>query len=130
MSFTRNLFNSTFKTNPFLDRAIMTGITRISKESIFSDWNNLEVVTTSSNKYSESFGFTQEEVSDALAEFEIAEMESGCLWPPVSLYPQMILARIQHKYHLWDIANMRKPARHISEHIHAVCLRHLYFFYS
>ena len=77
VSFTRNLFNSTFKTNPFLDRAIMTGITRISKESIFSDLNNLEVVTTTSDKYSGAFGFTQEEVSDALAEFGISEMEPG-----------------------------------------------------
>ena len=46
VSFMRNLFNSTFKTNPYLDRAIMTGITRVSKESIFSDLNNLDVVTT------------------------------------------------------------------------------------
>ena len=48
VSFTRSLFNSTFKTNPYLERAIMTGITRVSKESIFSDLNNLEVVTTTS----------------------------------------------------------------------------------
>lgn len=39
--FTRSLFNSTFKTNPYMERAIMTGITRVSKESIFSDLNNL-----------------------------------------------------------------------------------------
>ena len=57
--FTRSLFNSTFKTNPWLDRAIMTGITRVSKESIFSDLNNLEVVSTTSNKYATSFGFTE-----------------------------------------------------------------------
>ena len=75
VSFMRNLFNSTFKTNPFLDKAIMTGITRVSKESIFSDLNNLEVVTTTSEKYSDVFGFSQEEVSDALAEFGVADME-------------------------------------------------------
>ena len=51
VSFTRNLFNSTFMTNPYLERGIMTGITRVSKESIFSDLNNLEVVTTTSKKY-------------------------------------------------------------------------------
>lgn len=38
--FMRNLFNSTFKTNPYLEKGIMTGITRVSKESIFSDLNN------------------------------------------------------------------------------------------
>ena len=75
VSFMRNLFNATFKTNPFLYKAIMTGITRVSKESIFSDLNNLEVVTTTSEKYSDVFGFTQEEVSGALAEFGIAGME-------------------------------------------------------
>ena len=75
VSFMRNLFNATFKTNPFLYKAIMTGITRVSKESIFSDLNNLEVVTTTSEKYSDVFGFTQEEVSGALAEFGIADME-------------------------------------------------------
>ena len=62
MAFTRSLFNSTFKTNPWLERGIMTGVTRVSKESIFSDLNNPEVVTTTSDKYATSFGFTEEEV--------------------------------------------------------------------
>ena len=61
VSFMRSLFNSTFKTNPYLERGLMTGITRVSKESIFSDLNHLEVVTTSSDKYATSFGFTEEE---------------------------------------------------------------------
>ena len=50
-AFIRSLFNATFKTNLYMERAIMTGITRVSKESIFSDLNNLEVVTTTSDKY-------------------------------------------------------------------------------
>ena len=73
VSFTRSMFNSTFKTNPYLERAIMTGITRVStpeaslgKESIFSDLNNLEVVTTTSAKYADCFGFTEEEVFASL----------------------------------------------------------------
>ncbi len=69
VAFTRSLFNSTFKTNPYLERGIMTGITRVSKESIFSDLNNLEVVTTTSKKYADSFGFTEEEVFAALEEY-------------------------------------------------------------
>lgn len=56
-SFIRSLFNATFKTNSYLERAIMTGITRVSKESIFSDLNNLRVVTTTSDIYAECFGF-------------------------------------------------------------------------
>ena len=68
VEFIRGLFNSTFKTNPSLDRAIMTGITRVSKESIFSDLNNLEVVTATSEKYEDCFGFCEEEVWEALKE--------------------------------------------------------------
>ena len=74
-AFTRNLFNSTFKTNPYMERAIMTGITRVSKESIFSDLNNLEVVSTSSEKYETSVGFTQQEVTDSLWEYGLSERE-------------------------------------------------------
>ncbi len=73
VSFTRSLFNSTFKTNPYLERAIMTGITRVSRESIFSDLNNLEEVTTTSEKYADIFGFTEKEVFTALDEFEISD---------------------------------------------------------
>ncbi len=70
--FTRNLFNSTFKTNPYLERAVMTGITRVSKESIFSDLNNLEVITTTSDKYADCFGFTEGEVFAVLDEFDLS----------------------------------------------------------
>ena len=73
VSFTRNFFNSTFKTNPYLERAIMTGITRVSKESIFSDLNNLDIVTTMSQKYETSFGFTEEEVFNALDEYNLSD---------------------------------------------------------
>ena len=60
--FTRSLFNSAFKTNPALERGLMTGITRVSKESIFSDLNNLNVITSTSQEYETSFEFTEEEV--------------------------------------------------------------------
>ena len=51
----------------------MTGITRVSKESIFSDLNNLKVVTTASNEYATSFGFTEEEVFTALEEYGLGQ---------------------------------------------------------
>ena len=73
VAFTRSLFNSTFKTNPYLERAVMTGITRVSKESIFSDLNNLEVVTTTSDKYATAFGFTEEEMFAALDECGLSD---------------------------------------------------------
>lgn len=65
-AFFGSLFNSTFKTNPYLYRGLITGVTRISKESIFSGLNNLDVVTTTSDEYATAFGFTQEEVFAAL----------------------------------------------------------------
>ena len=71
--FIRGLFNSTFKTNPYLERAVMTGITRISKESIFSDLNHLMVVTSTSEMYTDCFGFTEKEVSAALREYGMQE---------------------------------------------------------
>ncbi len=72
-AFTRSLFNSTFKGNRYLERAIMTGITRVSRESVFSDLNNLKVVTTTSPLYGASFGFTEEEVFRSLEEYGLAD---------------------------------------------------------
>ncbi len=64
--FFSSFFNSTFKTNPYLYKGLITGITRISKESVFSGLNNLDVITTTSDEYATSFGFTEEEVFVAL----------------------------------------------------------------
>ena len=71
-AYIRSLFNATFKTNPYMERAIMTGITRVSKESIFSDLNNLNVITTTSSSYATSFGFTENEVFDAMEEYGLS----------------------------------------------------------
>lgn len=101
VAFMRNLFNSTFKTNPYLDRALMTGITRVSKESIFSDLNNLAVVTTTSNKYADMFGFTQEEVSDALHEFNLSDMEESVK----NWYDGFTFGHKTDIYNPWSIIN-------------------------
>ena len=66
VSFFSSFFNATFKTNPYLERGMITGITRIAKESIFTGMNNLKVVTTTSDRYATAFGFTEKEVFDAL----------------------------------------------------------------
>lgn len=101
VSFIRNLFNSTFKTNPFLEKALMTGITRVSKESIFSDLNNLEVVTTTSEKYSGSFGFTQDEVWDALRGYGLyEERERVKAW-----YDGFTFGKQRDIYNPWSIIN-------------------------
>ena len=101
VAFTRSMFNSTFKTNPYLARGIMTGITRVSKESIFSDLNNLEVVTTTSNKYATAFGFTEEEVFAGLDECGLSsEKEKVKEW-----YDGFIFGKHADIYNPWSILN-------------------------
>ena len=101
VAFTRNLFNSTFKTNPYIGRAIMTGITRVSKESVFSDLNNLKVVTTTSNEYATSFGFTEEEVFAALDDRGMSEeKENVKKW-----YDGFVFGEHKDIYNPWSILN-------------------------
>ena len=101
VAFTRSLFNSTFKTNPYLERAIMTGITRVSKESIFSDLNNLKVITVTSDEYSKCFGFTEDEVFAALDEQGLSsEKEKVKLW-----YDGFTFGESIDIYNPWSIIN-------------------------
>ena len=103
-SFIRSLFNSTFKTNPYLERAIMTGITRVSKESIFSDLNNLNVVTTTSEQYATCFGFTETEVFQALDDFGLSpEQQMIKQW-----YDGFIFGSQKDIYNPWSITNFLK----------------------
>ena len=104
VAFTRSLFNLTFKTNPYLERGIMTGITRVSKESIFSDLNNLVVITTTSNQYNTAFGFTEEEVFAALDEQELSgEKEKVKAW-----YDGFTFGDKKDIYNPWSIINYLK----------------------
>ena len=99
VAFTRSLFNSTFKTNPYLERAIMTGITRVSRESTFSDLNNLEAVTTLSPKYTTAFGFTEQEVFNSLDEFELSDQkEEVKAW-----YDGFVFGKERDIYNPWSI---------------------------
>lgn len=100
-SFIRSLFNSTFKTNPYVERAMMTGITRVSKESIFSDLNNLKVVTTTSDEYATSFGFTEEEVFAAMDEMGMTEKEKVKKW-----YDGFVFGKVRDIYNPWSIINL------------------------
>ena len=100
-SFFRSFFNATFKTNPHMYRGLITGITRISKESIFSDLNNLEVVTTTSEKYASYFGFTEQEVFKALDEMGLGEEKEGVKkW-----YDGFTFGRLKDIYNPWSITN-------------------------
>ncbi len=79
-SFFSSLFNSTFKTNKYFERGLITGITRVANvslreplESIFTGMNNLDVITTTSDEYATFFGFTEEEVFIALEDAGLSE---------------------------------------------------------
>lgn len=99
--FIRNLLNATFKDNPYLARGIMTGITRISKESIFSDLNHLKIVTTTSGKYADCFGFTEEEVFNSLKEYGLEDRKNEVKkW-----YDGFCFGNVKDIYNPWSILN-------------------------
>lgn len=104
VAFFRSFFDNTFKTNSHLYRGIITGITRISKESIFSDLNNLDVVTTTSNEYALSFGFTEEEVFQALEDVGLGkEKENVKHW-----YDGFTFGKCTDIYNPWSITSFIK----------------------
>lgn len=106
-SFIRNFFNSTFKTNSCLERAIMTGITRVSKESIFSDLNNLSVITTTSDMYATCFGFTEEEVFASLEDFCMGDKKEDVKqW-----YDGFTFGGHRDIYNPWSITNYLKEKK-------------------
>lgn len=107
VNFMRGLFNATFKTNPYLERAMMTGITRVSKESVFSDLNNLVVITTTSEQYAECFGFTEKEVFDSLESFGMSEQKDVVKqW-----YDGFTFGSIKDIYNPWSITNFLKEKK-------------------
>lgn len=101
VSFIRSLFNTTFKTNPYFERAIMTGITGVSKESVFSDLNNLKVITTTSAEYEDCFGFTEKEVFQALDEFGLSDKKQDVK----SWYDGFTFGQCTDIYNPWSIIN-------------------------
>ena len=103
----RGLFNATFKINPYLERAIMTGITRVSKESVFSDLNNLTVITTTSDQYADCFGFTEEEVFKTLDQFGMSDKKQIVKqW-----YDGFSFGPFKDIYNPWSITNYLKEKK-------------------
>lgn len=107
ITFSRSMFNAAFKSNPYMERALLTGITRIStpkaslgKESVFSDLNNLKIVTTTSDEYASYFGFTEKEVFDAMDAFGYTDKELVKDW-----YDGFSFGRKKDIYNPWSILN-------------------------
>ncbi|KJJ83680.1 hypothetical protein OMAG_002451, partial [Candidatus Omnitrophus magneticus] len=74
ISFMRNFLSGGFKDNTSLEKGVLTGILRVSKESIFSGMNNLGVFTILSHKFSDKFGFTEKEVLELLKAFNLEHL--------------------------------------------------------
>lgn len=99
VDFMRGLMNATFKTNFYLERAVMTGITRVSRESVFSDLNNPTVVTTTTRLYETAFGFTEDEVFHALEEYGLQDEKEGVKqW-----YDGFRFGDCDHIYNPWSV---------------------------
>ena len=101
--FMRSFFNSTFKTNENMHRSLMTGITRIAKESIFSDLNHLRVLTVMDEDYADAFGFTEAEVFAAMDEYGMTDKAGVRSW-----YDGFCIGARQDVYNPWSIINFLK----------------------
>ena len=108
-AYIRALLNSTFKTNPSMERGIMTGITRVSKESIFSDLNNLVVVTTTSDMYATAFGFTEEEVFASLKQQGFGEEAKREM---KNWYDGFTFGGVTDIYNPWSVTNFLNTGKY------------------
>jgi hypothetical protein len=99
IGFMRTLYSSCLKDNNFMERAVLTGIYRVAKESIFSGLNNLKVSTLIDDEFSDCFGFTPEEVHQLLEEHNALDNEEAVTrW-----YNGYIFGKEQVIYNPWSI---------------------------
>ena len=96
----QKMMNLTFKANPCLERGLITGITRIGKESIFSDLNNPDVVSVTTPAYETCCGFTEQEVLDALDEYGLEDKASVKRW-----YDGYRFGNVGDIYNPWSVVN-------------------------
>ena len=108
VGFMRNLFNTTFKSNQYLYKALFTGITRVSRESLFSDLNNIKVVTTSSEQYADCFGFIEEEVFKVLDKYGYGkEKENVKKW-----YDGFKFGKVEDIYNPWSVLSFLQEGKY------------------
>lgn len=111
IDFIRSLFESAFKTNEALEFAVITGCLRVSRESVFTGLNNLNVISIRKRNYSEHFGFTQSEVEKMLDFYGLGDRgEEAQRWYDGYLFGNTEV------YNPWSIVNY---AEHIFGDIHA-----------
>ena len=101
IKFLKSFYTTTFKDNPYLEKTVITGVSRIAKESIFSGMNNLKVYTIMDNEFADDFGITSEEMEKVIKDFSIEEdREEIRRW-----YDGYKIGNVEGIYNPWSILN-------------------------
>ena len=101
IKFFKTFYGTTFKDNPYLEKTVITGVSRVAKESIFSGANNFDVYTVLDNEFADDFGITEEEMNKVIKDFEIEEnKEEIKKW-----YDGYKIGNIEEIYNPWSVLN-------------------------
>ena len=101
VKFFKTFYGLTFKDNPYLEKTVLTGVSRVAKESIFSGANNFKVYTVLDNEFADDFGITEEEMDKVIQDFEIEdEKEEIKKW-----YDGYTIGDVEGIYNPWSILN-------------------------
>ena len=110
VSFIRSVFESALKTNSSLEMAVLTGCLRVSKESLFTGLNNLQINSIQSGEFSEYFGFTEQEVRDMTEYFEIPDK-----FPVIKEWYNGYRFGTTEIYNPWSVLNYLRDVRSIPD---------------
>ena len=101
IQFFKTFYGTTFKDNPYIDKTVLTGVSRVAKESIFSGANNFKVYTVLDDEFSDDFGITREEMKKIISDFDIHEDEEEIKkW-----YDGYVIGKTDGIYNPWSILN-------------------------
>ena len=101
IKFLKTFYGTTFKDNPYLEKAILTGVSRIAKESLFSGMNNFDVYTIMDNEFADDFGITEDEMKKIIKDFNIQDEEKEIKkW-----YDGYKIGNVEGIYNPWSILN-------------------------
>ena len=101
ITFFKTFYGTTFKDNPYLEKTVLTGVSRVAKESIFSGANNFKVYTVLDDEFSDDFGITEKEMDKVIEDFEVQdEKEEIKKW-----YDGYTIGNTKGIYNPWSILN-------------------------
>ena len=101
IEFYKTFYGMTFKDNPYLEKTVLTGVSRVAKESIFSGANNFKVFTVLDNEFADDFGITEEEMDKVIEDFKVEDdKEEIKKW-----YDGYKIGNVEGIYNPWSILN-------------------------